>query len=372
MSITEQDIMNDMMSQDAFNNTNMNTLPFDSFEYINRYKVDLSKKFEETSSFLDVIVNNNIASIATLENFTLVIGKPKCGKTFLVSLLAASFLKQGLLMGTLKSEENNDKPKILIFDTEQSEAKVQQVGNRICSLADVGSDENLSIYFLRALSPKERLLFIENVIYNNPNASLVIIDGIRDLVSDINSQSEATEIASKLLKWTAERNIHLITVLHQNKADFNARGHLGTELVNKAETVMSITASSGDNTYSLVEPVHCREKPFTPFAFQIDDNGMPFIMTDFIPNQKGNKKIKLEPQNYGPEIHEAIVIQIFAENKRLKYKETVNEIQNQYLIRGIQFGQNKAKDFLIYLTQTMNFIGVSKEGNSVYYYSKLV
>ncbi len=125
MSINEQDIINDMMSPNAFISTEKMTLPFDSFEYINRYKVDLSKKFEVTSSFMDVIVNDNIASIATLENFTLVIGKPKCGKTFLVSLLAASFLKQGLLMETLNCEEKNDKPKVLIFVTEKSEAKVQ-------------------------------------------------------------------------------------------------------------------------------------------------------------------------------------------------------------------------------------------------------
>ena len=372
MSINEQDLINDIMNLDTYNNHEKVAHPFDSFEYINRYKVDLSKKFEETTSFLDVIVDDNIASIATLDNFTLVLGKPKCGKTFLISLLAASFLKQGLLMGTLKCVEDSQRPQVLVFDTEQSEAKVQQVGNRICNLAGIDDDQNLSIYFLRAFSPKERLLFIESVIYNNPNASLVIIDGIRDLVTDINSQSEATEIASKLLKWTADRNIHLVTVLHQNKADFNARGHLGTELVNKAETVMSITASSGDSNYSLVEPVFCREKPFTPFAFQIDGNGMPFILTDFIPNQKGSKKTKLEPQNYGREIHEAIVIQIFTENKRLKYKEAVNEIQNQYQIRGIQFGQNKAKDFLNYLTETINVIGMSKEGSSVYYHSSLV
>lgn len=369
MSINEQDIINDIMNPDTFNKPEMIAQPFDSIEYNNKYKVDLSKEFEETASFLDVIVNKNTASIATLENFTLVLGKPKCGKTFLVSLLAASFLKQGLLMETLKCEENFQRPQVLIFDTEQSESKVQQVGKRICILADVNNVENLSIYFLRALTPKDRLIFIESVIYNNPNASLVIIDGIRDLVSDINCQSEATEIASRLLKWTAERNIHLITVLHQNKADFNARGHLGTELVNKAETVMSITASSGDSNYSLVEPVFCREKPFTPFAFQIDDNGMPFIMTDFIPNQKGNKKIKLEPHNYGAEIHKMIVVQIFAGNKRLKYKETVNEIQIHYQMKGIHFGQNKAKDFLNYLTQNMNLIGTSKEGNSNYYYS---
>jgi hypothetical protein len=35
-----------------------------------------------------------------------------------------------------------------------------------------------------------------------------------------------------------QKVIHIHTILHQNKADENARGHIGTELNNKAETVL--------------------------------------------------------------------------------------------------------------------------------------
>ena len=42
--------------------------------------------------------------------------------------------------------------------------------------------------------------------------------------------------------------------LHQNKSDTNARGHIGTELNNKAETVLSVTVSEGNNDISIVEP----------------------------------------------------------------------------------------------------------------------
>ena len=66
----------------------------------------------------------------------------------------------------------------------------------------------------------------------------VVIDGIRDLVYDINSPSEATCVISKLMQWTDEYQIHLHTILHQNKSDENARGHIGTEINNKAETVI--------------------------------------------------------------------------------------------------------------------------------------
>ena len=35
-------------------------------------------------------------------------------------------------------------------------------------------------------------------------------------------------------------------ILHQNKGDENARGHIGTELNNKAETVLLVEKDKGD------------------------------------------------------------------------------------------------------------------------------
>ena len=46
----------------------------------------------------------------------------------------------------------------------------------------------------------------------------MVIDGIRDLVYDINSPSEATCVISKLMQWTDEYQIHLHTILHRTKA----------------------------------------------------------------------------------------------------------------------------------------------------------
>ncbi len=49
------------------------------------------------------------------------------------------------------------------------------------------------------------------------NIGLVIIDGARDLLSDINSQEQGTELVSKYMKWTELYNIHIATVIHENK-----------------------------------------------------------------------------------------------------------------------------------------------------------
>src|SRR5690606_21990059 len=82
-------------------------------------------------------------------------------------------------------------------------------------------------------------------------------------------------------KWTEERNIYALTVLHQNKSDTNARGHIGTELINKAQTVLSITKAESDNEISIVEPQQCRDREPEVFAFEINEYGIPVIAEDF-------------------------------------------------------------------------------------------
>ena len=115
---------------------------------------------------------------------------------------------------------------------------------RILRLAGLPTDVHpplLEFLCLRGYATKERLRKIEEAIYDLDDLGLVVIDGIRDLAHDINSPGEATDLITKLMQWTDERRIHIHTVLHLNKGDDNTRGHLGTELNNKAETVLQIT-----------------------------------------------------------------------------------------------------------------------------------
>ena len=115
-------------------------------------------------------------------------------------------------------------------------------------------NENLEFLALRKYTPEQRIRIVEQAIYNTPEIGLVIIDGIRDMVYDINSPGESTRIISKLMQWTDDRQIHIHTILHQNKGDENARGHIGTELNNKAETVLQVEKDKGNGDISHVQP----------------------------------------------------------------------------------------------------------------------
>ena len=69
------------------------------------------------------------------------------------------------------------------------------------------TSEHLEFLALRKYTPEQRIRIVEQAIYNTPDIGLVIIDGIRDMVYDINSPGESTRIISKLMQWTDDRQI---------------------------------------------------------------------------------------------------------------------------------------------------------------------
>ena len=86
----------------------------------------------------------------------------------------------------------------------------------------------------------------------------------------MNDEEEATAIASKLLQWTSEKNCHIACVLHENKNDRNAKGHLGAYLVQKAETTVSLTKSETTNGASDIIPEYTRNKEFPSMEMTIE------------------------------------------------------------------------------------------------------
>jgi hypothetical protein len=284
--------------------------------------------------------------LGTLGNFSLIIGKAKAKKSFLICMVVAVALIDDLLHGIFQSSLPPGQDQVLYFDTEMSKYHVQLAVRRICSQIGISEPKNLHVFHLRSLPPAERLKFIEAEIYSNDNIGFVVIDGIKDLITSINDEDQASMIASKLLKWTEERNIHVVTVLHQNKGDTNARGHVGTELINKAETVLSVTVLEHDKEVSIVEPQQCRNREPESFAFKIDENGLPYIISEF----ETEKPKKESPNNiYALEYEKLyeLISDAFSNDFEIKYAELVRRVKISYnKVIGLSIGDNKARDVI--------------------------
>ena len=320
---------------------------FDNTEYRKQFLIDPLEELQppQTAWGLKNSLNDEIAILGTLGNFSLIIGKAKAKKSFFVNIAISCALSKDEILNRFVGELPKDKNQVIYFDTEQGKYHVQLAVKRICRQLDVSNPDNLKTYHLRSLPPAERLQFIESEIYSNDNIGFIVIDGIKDLITSINDEAEATMIASKLLKWTEERNVHILTVLHQNKGDNNARGHIGTELQNKAETVLSITRAESNPEVSTMEAVACRNREPETFSFEINEDGLPIEVLDFEPSIKKEK---------GFDIHNIedyklykLLIECFSKESEIIYSELVRKVKTAYSNQmSGSIGDNRAKDII--------------------------
>lgn len=342
-----------------------NTERQDIGDLLERSRIGINETIPIPPICLEVVGPTESSTLGTLGNFSAVIGKAKSKKTFLITMVLATAIRNDLILDKFKATFPEDNSKVLFFDTEQSKYHVQKVVKRVCHLAHVTEPKNFECFGLRSLSTQERIEAIEYALNTIPGIGLVVIDGVRDLVKNINCPEESTDIVGRLMRWSEEKNIHVIVVLHQNKGDNNARGHLGTEVINKAESTISVTRDVQDSSISIVEAEYCRDKDFRPFAFKIDERGIPYVLNDWQPPKEGKRT--QSPFDYPKEAHIKILKEVFRRSPKPKYQELWQEVKYVFQQYGITGGNNKAKEWVKYYeNQNMVLKSVGEERYPTY------
>ena len=313
-----------------------------------KYKIDVTEVIPppQIAYSLKNRDDDNYAILGTLGNFSLIIGKAKSKKSFFINIAISTALSFDNVLGRFKGSLPPEQNEVIYFDTEQGKYHVQLAVKRICDQIGQAQPKNLHTYYLRSLTPPERLEFIEAEIHRNPKIGFVIIDGIKDLVTSINDEDQATMVASKLLKWTEERNIHIVNVLHQNKSDTNARGHIGTELVNKAETVLEVAKAENDNNISIVTPRECKNKDPEVFAFELNEYGVPIIAENFEIRTE-TKKNRFDVSELEDYKKYKLLIEVFGNGSEFGYKELTTQIKlASKTILGKELAGNAISDLI--------------------------
>ena len=200
-------------------------------------------------------------------------GKAKSGKTFVTSMLMACCQSRDVLAF---QRIGDDPLRLLWYDTEQSDESTQDIlKNRVMRMVD-GDGKLFDIFNVRGVAWKERRnLLCEAVRRCKPD--LVIVDGIRDLVNDINDGVLAQEVMEELMHLATEHDCCIVCVLHQNKSgeDHNLRGWIGTELMNKAFEVYSCEKLQPQHIFSLEQTLTRKYDIERTMYFEVGDDGLP-------------------------------------------------------------------------------------------------
>jgi hypothetical protein len=302
---------------------------------------------------IEITSNGERIDFGTLGNFSVIQGKIKAGKSFILLPLIASRLCPGTnFLNSFIVDKETTNNKVLYFDTEQGRTRTKRIIERLEKLIKKEGesyshkskeiiDESLQIYSLREFTSKERFEMIEEAIKQS-EAKLIIIDGIIDLI-EANDKEEAKKISQFLMTATEIYQCHILTIIHENKEGTNSRGDVGAVLDMKAESVYRIVKEGKRHEFIAH---HTRDKSPNKINFIIEDELPKLIEVNNDLQPKGRpKKVKVE--DIGEEWKKQCLRDIFLRSN----KQTFFDYQNLiYWLKQIwkesysePLGDNQAK-----------------------------
>ena len=260
--------------------------------------VDLDKQVKEPDTLLYYGHDDNEKRVPALTRgeFSCIVAQSKTKKSFNKSLIEACFLggNSDHYTDHIKRKGTSD-GYIVSIDTEQGSYYAHKTFFRTRRIAEVNNPKYIPLQ-MRKLGIQQRLEMIEYIVFDSQYAGkidLLVIDGVADLVYDTNDIKEGVLLAEKLLQWSSKGNLHLITVIHKTGSSDKARGHLGTAIQFKAETIIlmdSLRDEQGNYIKNIdgteernTVKVRCgmsRGKNFNDFYLRVDDDGLPFTFND--------------------------------------------------------------------------------------------
>ena len=264
--------------------------PFDFEDLISKTLVDLSVNVERPETLISIGSHlykdkDYPTAVMTAGEFSCIVAPSKTKKSFLKSAICAAYVggKSNSHFPNIKGHRDKDYY-ILDIDTEQSNYYATRTFKRVNEMTGIDYKNHIP-FKMRALSVNERIELIKHLIYNSKysdDTKLVFIDGIADLMLDVNDMEMSNIIANYLLKWTEEKKIHICVVIHSAFGTSKATGNLGSTLIKKAESVLMLSPT--DDTKKVIKTIHqySRGYSFDEFHFSIKDkDALPYKVDDF-------------------------------------------------------------------------------------------
>ena len=202
--------------------------------------------------------------VGSLQNFITLSGLPKAGKsTFVAGAIASAFVPYDIF--SMKIHLPTDRRKICYFDTESSDYDFFRQINKIKGFCEqTNLPDWFNAYQVREDGSGLIRKMIEAYLNENADCSVIIIDGLLDLLVNYNDERESSLVTKWLKKITKVYNVLLITVLHQSKSNLSTTGHIGSASDRFAQSTLDIVKEKEKNCYILASRFMRSDADFDP------------------------------------------------------------------------------------------------------------
>jgi len=227
------------------------------WEKFDRLRVTMAKDIP----YPDPVISIDGHTISTAGNLTMLSGHSKAGKTAFCSVILAGAIRGHSYCYTgfdpLWVDGNENKKTVIHIDTEQAfHNHYRNVKQAV--LSRIGAKEIPEYYYsynIREMELRDRKMFVTELFKKasdkHNGIHLAVIDGLAEFVKSVNDEIESNEIVSFIEKLSIQYNCPIIAIVHLNPDSNKERGHLGSQLQRKAESVLQIKK---DGNLSYCEP----------------------------------------------------------------------------------------------------------------------
>ena len=148
---------------------------------------------------------------------------------------------------------------------------------------------NFEYISLLQINRKERFgalnEYLNHIKKSTNNPLFIVLDVSTDCIEDFNKTDKSMELIDLMNMAINEHNVIFLCLIHENPKSDKARGHFGTELMNKASTVMQVgfekDANQNDTDIIRVKYLKCRSTArHTPFYIKYSNEAKGLVLAD--------------------------------------------------------------------------------------------
>lgn len=229
----------------------------------------------------------NGAPVINRQEFCLVCGPRKAFKTHFVWKIVGACLGAPQERSLGFSVEHA--LKVIVLDTEQNQFDIHAVATG--ALADSGHETDIECSMLRVYQLNGDVIMKNKILdeaIRTIAPDVVIIDGLADLIPDINDSNMGMCTPRHLKELAMTSNCAIIGTIHANYGTDKERGHLGSNAGNMASSGFLLRKDGGTVTISSGD--YNRHEPIEPFAIRFDDEQKNIVRTAYVEKPKRKKR----------------------------------------------------------------------------------
>ncbi len=196
-------------------------------------------------------------------------GLPKSRKSFVLSLMVAAIASGENVLGM-----NAKAGRVLWIDTEQAPHEFGQKFEMIQRIAGAKALKSDDVFLFRRERP-ETVLDALHELCTGGQYQYIILDGLTDLVSNVNDFDQARDLLLSLRILTEETQTAILSAIHLSKNSGWTIGALGSAVDRVAESVLTVEKEK-DGATTIKSRYMRSDDDFRPFSIVWNDQARAF------------------------------------------------------------------------------------------------